>query len=57
MREDLVAQLIKYIVKNGKFFEDIQIFDIGKVWNKSDTKQIEEAKEYACNLINEKLVL
>lgn len=57
LREDLVAQLIKYIVKNGKFFEDIQIFDIGKAWDKLENKETEESKEYACNLVNEKLVL
>lgn len=56
LRDDLSAQLLKYIVKNWKFFDKINIFDIGKIWNKWITNE-DKNEDYACNMVDEKMVL
>jgi len=34
LRDCMVYNLVWYIAKNSKFFDELAIFDIGKVWNK-----------------------
>jgi hypothetical protein len=32
-------ELLAHVAKNSKFFDEFKIFDIGKAWNKKETKE------------------
>jgi hypothetical protein len=44
MRDNLDYILINYIYKNSKFFDEFKIFDIGRVWSKSWSKNNNQSK-------------
>ncbi len=50
LRDSMVYGLLQAIGKNGKFFENIKIFDIGKVWKKSEHSS-ESSSKYAIDSI------
>jgi len=39
LRGDMFPELLSYVAKNCKFFDEFKIFDIGKVWNTFETKE------------------
>jgi len=34
MRDDMIYNLLGFVSKNFRFYDNINIFDIGKVWDK-----------------------
>lgn len=38
LRASMHYELLNHTAKNSKFFDEFKIFDIGKVWNKKETK-------------------
>ncbi|HCB51455.1 TPA: hypothetical protein DEP21_02665 [Patescibacteria group bacterium] len=55
LRDSLVYNLLGYVAKNSKFFDSFRIFDIGKVWEKSNTAN--PTGTYASQFINEQMML
>jgi len=39
LRAGMHYELLNHTAKNSKFFDEFKIFDIGKVWNKKETKE------------------
>jgi len=39
LRGNMNYGLLEQVAKNSKFFDEFKIFDIGKVWNKRETKE------------------
>lgn len=69
LRGNMNYWLLEQVAKNSKFFDEFKIFDIGKVWNKRETKEQRDkdikydvptaAKEwnFASNFVVEKTAL
>lgn len=39
LRGNMNSWLLEHVAKNSKFFDEFTLFDIGKVWNKYETKE------------------
>ncbi len=69
LRGNMDYELLAHVAKNSKFFDEFKIFDIGKVWNKKQTKEERNQKihhvipehikqeNFASNFVVEKTVL
>ncbi len=60
LRDSMVYGLLQAIGKNGKFFDEIKIFDIGRIWNKSAEilgDKTESTSKYAIDSVGEQLTL
>lgn len=56
MRDDLIYGLLNHTAKNSKFFDNFKIFDIGKIWNKTDMKNAVKGKsKFASDFVNEEM--
>jgi phenylalanyl-tRNA synthetase beta subunit len=40
LRDDMVYNLLSVIAKNARFFDTLDVFDIGKVWDQSFAKDV-----------------
>jgi len=62
MRDSMLYNLFVYVAKNSKFFDDIRIFDIGKVWNKNwdwcnkdRLENISKSEKYVASMVGERM--
>ena len=56
MRDDMIYGLLAHTAKNSKFFDSFKIFDIGKIWSKSQGTKDKENK-FASSFVNEQTQL
>lgn len=54
LRNNLVYNLLSYVSKNAKFFDDFSLFDIGTVWDKSFDKEMKESN-YTRDFVKERV--
>ncbi len=53
LRDKMIYNLLTYVAKNNKFFDQFSIFDIWKIWNKQESKKSDWQLQYAKDFIKE----
>ncbi|MFA7298777.1 MAG: phenylalanine--tRNA ligase subunit beta [Candidatus Absconditabacterales bacterium] len=58
MRDDMIYGLLGHTAKNSKFFDICRIFDIGKIWNKTGTRNEGKGEsKFASDFVDEETYL
>jgi phenylalanyl-tRNA synthetase beta subunit len=51
MRDSMIYNLLSFVTKNSKFFDEFRMFDIGRIRNKSNTGNQNEDEKYASSFV------
>ncbi|MFZ2718698.1 MAG: phenylalanine--tRNA ligase subunit beta [Candidatus Absconditicoccaceae bacterium] len=53
MRDSMIYNLLSFVTKNSKFFDEFKMFDIGRIRDKSKTGNQNEDEKYASSFVGE----